>query len=142
MRDDLIRSVARGGLAAFFLLAGVLHLASPAGFLLITPDWVPDKPAVIAFTGVCEVVGAIGLLTPATRTWAGAALALYAFCVFPANIKQALEHIAVPGLPDTWWYHGPRLLAQPLLIWLTLFSAGFRVWPVRAKASLCDQRPL
>jgi uncharacterized membrane protein len=42
--------------------------------------------------------------------------------VFPANIKHALEGINVPGLPDTWWYHGPRLVLQPVIIWLTLYA--------------------
>jgi hypothetical protein len=64
-------------------------------------------------------------------------LALYALCVFPANIKHAVEGISVPGLPDTWWYHGPRLAAQPVLIWLALYAAQLIDWPFRARQSLC-----
>ena len=56
-------------------------------------------------------------------------LALYAVCVFPANIKHAFEGIDVPQLPHSWWYHGPRLLAQPVLVWWALFAAGVTDWP-------------
>jgi uncharacterized membrane protein len=58
-------------------------------------------------------------------------LALYAVCVFPANIKHAFEGIDLPPVPDTWWYHGPRLLMQPVLVWWALFCAGVIDWPWR-----------
>jgi uncharacterized membrane protein len=86
---------------------------------------------VILFTGVCEVAGALGLLARPTRWWAGAMLALYALCVWPANIYQALWHAHVPPLPDSWWYHGPRLALQPALIWAALFAGGVVRWPFR-----------
>lgn len=111
-------------LAAFYLAAGVLHLAAPHGFLRIMPPVIPFPEAVVAFTGVCEVAGAVGLLVPATRLWAGRMLALYALCVWPANIYHALWGVHVPPLPDSWWYHGPRLAFQPVLIWAALYAGG------------------
>ncbi len=60
-------------------------------------------------------------------------LALYAVCVFPANIKHAFYGIDLPQLPSSWWYHGPRLLAQPVLVWLALFAGGAVTWPFQAK---------
>jgi uncharacterized membrane protein len=122
----------RLSIAALYLAAGCLHLIAPDGFLPIMPDWIPYKRDVVILTGVCELFGAAGLAFPATQRAAGVALALYALCVFPANIKQAFDHIAVAGIPDTWWYHGPRLLLQPVLIWATLFSVGVLSWPLRA----------
>jgi uncharacterized membrane protein len=83
---------------------------------------VPEPRLVVQITGACEVVGALALLVPRLQRAAALMLALYALCVFPANIKHALEGINVPGLPDTWWYHGPRLLLQPVIIWLTLYA--------------------
>jgi uncharacterized membrane protein len=56
-------------------------------------------------------------------------LALYAVFVFPANIKHAVEGIRLPPVPDSWWYHGPRLLMQPVLVWWALFCAGVIDWP-------------
>jgi uncharacterized membrane protein len=60
-------------------------------------------------------------------------LALYAVCVFPANIKHALDGIAVPGLPSSWLYHGPRLAFQPVLVWMALYAGGATSWPFRQK---------
>jgi uncharacterized membrane protein len=116
-------------LVAFYLAAGMIHLRSPAPFLAITPDWVPYPEFVIAVTGICEIAGAIGLLTSQFRKAAGAMLALYAVCVYPANIKHAIEGIAIGGSALGWGYHGPRLALQPVIVWWSLFASGCINWP-------------
>jgi uncharacterized membrane protein len=118
-------------MAAFFAGGFLLHLAAPDALLRITPDWVPFPRAVVLITGVIELAGAVGLMVPKLRWWAGLALALYVLAVWPANIKQAFEHIVVPPIPDSWWYHGPRLAMQPVLAWWALFCAGVIDWPAR-----------
>jgi uncharacterized membrane protein len=123
------RAIIRWILAAIFIAAGIAHLATPEPFIRITPDWVPFAPEVISLTGLCELAGAAALVTRPLRKWAGLALALYALCVWPANFKQALDHILLPPIPDSWWYHGPRLALQPVVIWAALFSAGVIDWP-------------
>jgi uncharacterized membrane protein len=87
-------------LAIFYFGAGILHLASPRGFLAITPDWVPFPHFIIAFTGIAEIAGAVGLLIPQLRKWAGIGLALYALCVWPANFNHAINGISVGG--EAW----------------------------------------
>jgi uncharacterized membrane protein len=47
-------------------------------------------------------------------------LAIYFVCVFPANIKNAVEGVVVEGLPTASWYYWVRLLFQPLAIWWAL----------------------
>ena len=108
----------------------------PDGFLAITPGWVlwPDK--VIFWTGVAEIAGAAGLMIPPRlvgwpRRWAGIGLAAYALCVWPANINHADNNIAIGGTHLSWWYHGPRLAAQPLIIWWALWAAEVIDWPFR-----------
>jgi uncharacterized membrane protein len=125
------RTVLRWLMAAFYLAAGTGHLMRPDAFLPIVPDWVPLPRQVILITGLCELAGAVALLTPRLRKLAGIMLALYALCVWPANIKQAAEGINLPPIPDTWWYHGPRLALQPVLIWWALFCSGAIDWPWR-----------
>jgi len=129
-RPDLLETVLRIVLAAFYLAAGVLHLTAPGGFLRIMPPMIPFPEAVVAVTGACEIAGALGLLIPQTRPWAGRMLALYALCVWPANLYHALGGVHVPSLPDSWWYHGPRLAFQPVLIWWALFAGGVVRWPL------------
>jgi uncharacterized membrane protein len=125
------RSVMRWLMAVFYFAAGIGHLLRPDAFLPIVPDWVPSPREVLLVTGVCELAGAAALLTTRLRWLAGVMLALYALCVFPANIKHAIEHIIVAPIPDSWWYHGPRLALQPVLIWWALFCAEVIDWPWR-----------
>ena len=114
-------------------MAGIGHVLRPEAFLPIVPDWVPFPREVLLVTGVCELVGAIALLTTRLRLLAGIMLALYALCVWPANIKHAIEHILTPPIPDSWWYHGPRIALQPVLIWWALFCSRVIDWPLARK---------
>ena len=117
-------------LAAAYFAAGVLHLAYPGPFLGITPGWVPWPQAVIAATGVAEIAGAVALAgVPRLRRAAAVGLALYAVCVFPANIKHALAAAAAQGAGAWWPYHGPRLAVQPVIVWWALFAGGVTDWP-------------
>jgi uncharacterized membrane protein len=126
------RALALGLLMIAYFTAGVLHVLKPGPFLGITPHWVPWPGQVILVTGLCEIAGAIGLAIPRTRRLAGIMLALYAVCVYPANIVHAEQHFATgrgPGL----WYHIPRLLAQPVIVWWALFAGEVTVWPFRRR---------
>lgn len=123
------RAVSRLVLAVLYAAVGVVHLKSPDGFLPIMPDWVPSPRAVVLATGVAEIAGAIGLMVPRLRVAAAWGLAAYAVCVFPANIKHAVEGIAINGQEFGWGYHGPRLLAQPVIVWWALWAGGVINWP-------------
>jgi uncharacterized membrane protein len=119
----------RWAMAIFYLAAGVVHLQSPDAFLPIVPNWVPAPREVIFFTGACEIAGGLGLVTRPFRWWAAVMLALYAACVFPANVKHAVENVQLPQLPSSWWYHGPRLALQPVIIWWALYGGQIINWP-------------
>jgi uncharacterized membrane protein len=123
------RKVLRWLLALVFLVAGAMHLHNPEPFVRITPGWVPHPQAVIAVTGLCELLGAVGLMTSRLRRWAGLMLATYTVCVYPANIKHAVEHIAIGHSVLGWWYHAPRLAFQPVFFWWCLFAGGLIDWP-------------
>jgi uncharacterized membrane protein len=125
------RTISRLVLAIAYALVGWVHLKSPEGFLPIMPDWVPQPRAVVLATGLAEIAGATGLMIPPLRRWAGLGLAAYAVCVFPANIKHAVEGIELSGVVLDWRYHGPRLLLQPVLVWWALFASGITRWPFR-----------
>ncbi|MBC9205364.1 DoxX family protein [Roseomonas aerophila] len=116
----MMRRIGRWVLALAYLAAGILHLAMPEAFLRIVPGWVPYPHAVILATGACEILGAIGLMTRRLRRAAGIGLALYAVCVFPANIKHAVDDLSGLHAGLGWWYHGPRLALQPVLVWWAL----------------------
>ncbi|MES1971500.1 MAG: hypothetical protein V4472_03515 [Pseudomonadota bacterium] len=123
------RAISRWVLAAAYLLVGIIHLRSPDAFLPIVPGWVPWPRETILATGICEIAGAAALLTARLRRLAGIMLAAYAVCVYPANIKHAIDHVAIGGPALGWWYHGPRLALQPVLVWWALFAGGVVAWP-------------
>ena len=132
-RSALPRAIMRWVLALFFAAAGVAHLYAPDALLAITPDWVPFAPQVIFITGLCELAGALALVTRPLRWWAGVAFAAYAICVWPANFKHAIDGINLPHMPSSWYYHGPRLAFQPVIIWWALYCSGVIDWPFRAR---------
>jgi uncharacterized membrane protein len=120
----MIRTALRWVLAVFYGAAGVSHLVRPAPFLSIMPVWVPAPEAVVALTGVAEIAGAIGLIQPfsaALRRWAGVGLALYALCVWPANINHFIMDMARADGGLGLAYHVPRMIAQPVIIWLAIW---------------------
>jgi uncharacterized membrane protein len=129
-----IRTLLRWLLAFFYGFAGYAHLARPEGFIAITPTWVPQPELVVALTGVAEIAGALGLLWPPVRRWAGIGLAAYALCVWPANFHHAFSDITVSGVNLDWSYHAPRLLLQPAIIWLALWVGEVTDWPFRKAA--------
>jgi uncharacterized membrane protein len=120
----MIRSVLRWVLAVFYFAAGVTHLINPAPFLTIMPAWVPAPFAVVLGTGVAEILGAAGLVQPWSlplRCAAGWGLALYALCVWPANINHFALDLARADGGLGLAYHVPRMFAQPAIIWLALW---------------------
>jgi uncharacterized membrane protein len=129
-----LRTTLRYLLAAAYLAAGIIHILAPAPFVSITPTWVPHPREVVLVTGLCEIAGSLALLTPRLRRLAGIALALYAVCVFPANIKHALDYIEYGKGGLGLWYHVPRLMFQPVIVWWCLFAAGVTDWPFRRRS--------
>jgi uncharacterized membrane protein len=126
-------AIGRWLLTAAYFYVGVVHVSRPAVFLPIVPHWVPMPREVVVATGVCEIAGAIGLAIPRTRWLAGLMLALYALCVWPANVQHAINDLG-SGTGLGLWYHVPRLLAQPLIIWWALHAGGVTRWPSRRTA--------
>jgi uncharacterized membrane protein len=120
------RTLVRWLLALFYAVAGMAHLLIPQPFLTITPSWVPQPTLVVLLTGLAELAGAAGLVQPWSgplRRAAGWGLAAYALCVWPANFNHLLIDLARMDGGAGLAYHVPRLLFQPVLIWLAWWAA-------------------
>ena len=128
----MVRTATRWFLALAYFAAGVLHIAAPEPFLSIMPAFVPWGDAVVFLTGVAEIVGAIGLaqgVSPRLRRLAALGLALYALCVWPANIQHMINELADPAGGLGLAYHVPRMIAQPIIIWAALWAGEAINWP-------------
>ncbi|MEJ6010566.1 DoxX family protein [Novosphingobium aquae] len=125
-------------LSLFYFVAGVLHLVTPAPFAGIMPPWVPAPGFVVAATGVAEIAGALALVQPWSvplRKAGGIGLALYSFCVWPANFQHMWLDMAKADGGAGLGYHVPRLAFQPVLIWLALWAADVIRWSFTAHAA-------
>jgi uncharacterized membrane protein len=132
LRNAVLRSLgdsrAQRRLAALVQNLAGAH-AHRDGASAMMPPWIALHLELVLFTGAAEIAGGLGLLIPRLRRLAGLMLAIYFVAVFPANIHNALNGLAVEGLPQAGWYYWARLLFQPLAVWWALFSAQLIRWP-------------
>lgn len=124
--------VLRIALAAVFATMGVLHFVPKVarGMRAMVPPPLrrPGWPAaLVAITGVCELLGAAGLLAPwdGVRLAAGICLVVFLAAVFPANAYAARDPQRFGRTAVPFW---PRLIAQVVLGILVLVAA----WPLPA----------
>ncbi|KAA2264917.1 DoxX family membrane protein [Solihabitans fulvus] len=102
----------RWGLALMFLVTGVAHFAGKRrpGMIAMVPAALPRPDLLVTVTGVLELLGAAGLLVPATSTVAAGCLALLLIVMFPANVYAA-RHKVVLGDTQVMAV-GPRTALQ------------------------------
>jgi uncharacterized membrane protein len=99
--DTWVDSV-RVALALMFLFTASAHFTRMREDLIrMVPPSIPNPRAVVFATGVLEIVGAIGLLVPATRRLAAWCLALMLLALFPANVSAARRRLTLRGKPVT-----------------------------------------
>ena len=123
------RRIALFGVAFFFVGAGVFHFARTDFFVSIVPPWLPAPLALVYVSGVCEILGGLGVLPAATRRLAGAGLLALLAAVYPANVEMALHPERFPDLSPAalvarlplqfvfavwvWWATRPERPAAP-----------------------------
>src|SRR6185295_14067691 len=72
---DSWQVAARYGLSAMLLFTASAHFTSMRHDLVrMAPSWVPKPEAMVFFTGICELIGAIGIQIPDMRQATGLAL--------------------------------------------------------------------
>ena len=111
----------RAGLAVMFLFTAAAHFNSMrADLIRMVPPALPNASFMVTFTGVCEILGALGLLIPRTRKLAAVALIVFLVAVLPANIHAAISGVTLRGAPATPLL--PRIALQLLFIALVWWS--------------------
>jgi uncharacterized membrane protein len=113
-----MRFLSRLLLAAFMIIAGIMHFARPAFFLQIMPPYLPAHRELVFISGVCELLLGLLLLRKRwSRTAAWGVVALL-IAVFPANIHLFQNQHLLPAPPLV------HLLRLPL-------QGVFIVWALR-----------
>jgi uncharacterized membrane protein len=97
--------------------SGALHFLVPGPYRRIVPAPLrAHAAAVVAASGVCELVCAALLALPRTRRFGATATAALFIAVFPANLQMALDSLhADTPLAVVAWLRLP--LQAPLILW-------------------------
>jgi uncharacterized membrane protein len=99
---DTWPAAVRFGLAVMLAFTASAHFTRMKEDLIrMTPAWVPNPSAMVTFTGVCEILGAIGIVLPRFQTMAGIALILLFIALLPANVHAANAGVTLRGKPVT-----------------------------------------
>lgn len=93
-------------IAAFFILAGVMHFIQDDSFAAIVPPLLPFPKLIVWMTGVIEIILALMIVLPKYRALAGTLFAPYLLAVLPANIYMAVANIPLGDMaasPTALW---------------------------------------
>jgi uncharacterized membrane protein len=108
-------------LAVMLLFTASAHFTKTREDLIgIVPKAFPNPRFLMHLTGVLEVLGAVGLLVPATRSVAG--LGLLSVAMFPANANASRKEVELRGKASTpLWLRTPmQLLFIGMTQWVAL----------------------
>jgi uncharacterized membrane protein len=99
----------RAALATMFVFTGISHFTPMRKDLIaMVPPGLPRPDLLVAFTGVLELAGAVGLLLSGTRTWAAYGLMALLVLMFPANVSAAKRGTRLRGRRATpLWLRAP-----------------------------------
>ncbi len=110
-------------LAVMFPFTASAHFTKTKEDLIaMVPKVFPNPRFLVYLTGVLEILGAVGLLVPVTRTFASVGLLLLLVAMFPANVNAVRKRIPLRGKrPTPLWLRGPmQLLFVGMTLWVAL----------------------
>ena len=90
--------ILRAALGLMFLFTASAHWGKRRQDLIgMVPPVLPRPDLLVTFTGVLEILGAIGLFLPITARVACICLVLLLLALFPANIHAARKSLTIGG---------------------------------------------
>ena len=109
----------RYGIALMLFFTASAHFTRMKEDLVrMTPPWVPRPEAAVTLTGICEILGAVGILVPDLQRLAGLALIVMFVCLLPANVYAARAGLTLRGKAVTsLWLRVPMQLVFIGLTW-------------------------
>jgi len=108
--------VLRWLLTLFMVAAGANHFVAPAAYLAMMPSALPVPGALVAISGVAEILAGRSLILPATRRLAGWGLIVIFVAIFPANVNMAVHQLPLGDRVVPSWALWARLPLQVVLV--------------------------
>lgn len=113
---------ARVGLSLFFIFTAIGHFIRTEEMAAMLPVSVPYRVELIYFTGVMELLGAVGVWIPRLIRLTGFFLILMLISFLPANVYSALNRVDFGGHDAGAAYLLVRVPFQLFAIWWTYFA--------------------
>ncbi len=110
-------ALSRSLLTLLFCGMGVMHLVLPGPFLKVMPPIFPYPYSLVIISGICELMGGVGIWIPRVRRAAGIGLIGLLIAVYPVNIYMFLRQVQTHGWDAMAWVFLLRLPLQFALIW-------------------------
>jgi uncharacterized membrane protein len=114
--------IGRASMAVMLLVTGVSHFTNTAELIEIMPEFLPAKRETVYFTGVCELLAAVGLLWDRTARLTALVLIVFFILVLPANIAGSLKAVDFGGMNYGPLYLLFRIPLQVFFIWWVWWS--------------------
>jgi uncharacterized membrane protein len=114
----LLRILAALPLVGSAIYVHFLNANQATAMLPPGPAGVPSPLSMVIFSGICELLGAIGLFLPRLRRSAALWIAIMMVFIFPVNVfvaGQIYFGVQMPSVPE-------RLTAQIIYIWIVLLA--------------------
>ena len=116
------RTAAAWGAGILFAFTGTGHFIQTEAFVLMLPEWVPQRTALIYATGLLEYAIAAAFFWQRTQKMAAVAAITVLIVFFPANIYAALMRVPFSG---NEWGAAYLLLRAPtqafMIAWIYRF---------------------
>ena len=131
----MLHTLARLALGVVLVGAGISHFTDAESFLSQVPSWLPAADAVVAISGIIEVVLGVALVAAPRRfrPLLGWVVAAFFVAIFPGNISQFVSGTPGFGL-DSDAARFIRLLFQPaLVVWALWCTDAWSNWRRRSR---------
>jgi len=96
------------------MIGGIAHFTNTEFFLSIMPSWLPLPHTLVYVSGALEILGAIGIVLPWTRSLSGFCLIALTIAVTPVNVHMWLNSELFPDVTQTQL--AIRLVIQGVLL--------------------------
>lgn len=112
-------------MSMMLIFTAIGHFTFTKGMSMMIPKFIPYKESIVYFTGILEILIAIGLVIPKFKVFSGWLLIIFLLLMLPANIYASIHNINIQkgtldgnGLPYLWF----RIPLQILFITWTYYS--------------------
>lgn len=121
--EKVLRKIALFATSFFFIFTGMRHLIAPDFYMILMPKFFPLPLFLIYFTGVLQMVCALGLLFVRSRKWAAVGLMIFLVSALPTLVYLWVYKSPIPTSEIPSWL---RLLSLPLqfslIFWVYQFA--------------------